>query len=249
MSEEDRSLPKGWHSVHIAHNLKKQRIYFNIRAMLAQETHPRVQIHNGQHDEPAVQRAIKRAMKGTIHIPINPRPALLLDNWTCVLSLPKNFKPSQDTATGAKEGLQINIMYISNTGVMQITDPTPPRHMRKSLDFLADLSTENGETPIDTDNDLPGGWEIDVDEDGDEYFVNRNTMVASYDDPRVLPHPTPSRFLMLINSVETKAPKWKGNANKRRASKSAKQWILSPRSKGLFTETDYYLGTVLHKQA
>ena len=61
---------------------------------------------------------------------------------------------------------------------VQYSDPRPP--------------------PADKDA-LPEGWERAFDTEGDVYFINLDTDVRTYDDPRFTVDPVPSKSLMSAN--------------------------------------------------
>eukprot|EP00051_Salpingoeca_urceolata_P033867 m.22546 g.22546 ORF g.22546 m.22546 type:complete len:584 (+) comp6858_c0_seq2:548-2299(+) len=83
--------------------------------------------------------------------------------------------------------------------------------------------------PPPDDKILPEGWTQEFDEDGDPYYVDHNSLFATYDDPRTISVPLPSKVLS-VHKPKT-----------RTSIKSKKTWKLGPRDLDTFSKMDNYL--------
>lgn len=93
------------------------------------------------------------------------------------------------------------LYYNSLYGILQSSDPRPP--------------------PEDQDP-LPQGWRRGFDPEGDVFYIDSNSDIFTYDDPRLIEQPKPSTSLALFLRP-------KGISRKRTGSrKSKKVWKLAP---------------------
>jgi len=168
-------LPKKWAKVEV----NKVFLWLNIKTQVAQFRHP------GEKAINALPRLSKLMMikpkKGApTHFIVSPQPPDLPDPWEQILAVPDMGKKTDyDNLTG------IGALFLyTNTAdrTVQFSDPRPP--------------------PKDP-NALPEGWEKGFDKDGDVYYINLDTDLRTYDDPRIVATPVASRSLSSESQRET----------------------------------------------
>ena len=103
---------------------------------------------------------------------VEPQPLNLPHPWEQVLVVPFLGKKPEFSS---RSGVGAVLLYVNPVeGTLQQGDPRPD----------------------DSANQLPEGWEQAFDDEGDAYFIDHNTGMMTYDDPRDGFEPTPSSFLM-----------------------------------------------------
>jgi protein tyrosine phosphatase len=103
---------------------------------------------------------------------VEPQPAGLPAPWEQILVVPSLGKKGSYSTVGGVGALMLFKNPVD--GTLQQGDPRP----NESAD------------------QLPEGWESAFDDEGDQYFVDRNTGMMTFDDPRDGFEPTASTFLM-----------------------------------------------------
>lgn len=152
--------------------------------------------------------------KNAVLMPIFPQPPTLESGWTQLVSIPPKYNPKK-----RNNGLFTEIGYANHDGVIQPSDPTV---------FKKDAE------------DMPDGWTIEFDEEGDEYYANRNEVIVSYDDPRINPAPTPSKILELTGETVALQKLRRRTSFK---AKSVKAWTLGERDGAAFEALNFGLAS------
>lgn len=119
--------------------------------------------------------ALSKPKKGVpTHYVAWPQPPDLNDPWELVLAVPDVGKKNDYHAL---KGVGAVFLYFNSADhTIQFSDPRP-------------------QTTAEKDR-LPAGWEQMFDDEGDPYYTNVDSGVKSYDDPRIVVRPLPSRSLM-----------------------------------------------------
>ena len=101
---------------------------------------------------------------------VEPQPTDLPQGWEQILAFYLDDADADNTP--APTLWYYNFEY----GTLQAADPRPP--------------------PEDADP-LPSGWRKGFDPDGDIFYIDDNSDIMTYDDPRLIDQPTPSQALRL----------------------------------------------------
>ena len=103
---------------------------------------------------------------------VEPQPLNLPHPWEQVLVVPFLGKKPEFSL---RDGVGAVLLYVNPVdGALQQGDPRPD----------------------DSTDQLPEGWEKAFDDEGDAYFIDHNTGMMTYDDPRDGFDPIPSTYLM-----------------------------------------------------
>eukprot|EP00730_Choanoeca_flexa_P003971 TRINITY_DN11555_c2_g2_i2.p1 TRINITY_DN11555_c2_g2~~TRINITY_DN11555_c2_g2_i2.p1 ORF type:complete len:619 (+),score=186.15 TRINITY_DN11555_c2_g2_i2:158-2014(+) len=96
---------------------------------------------------------------------LSPQPDNMIDDWEMCIAV---------VAAKGTDWEDPHVLFRnSNDRTIQMADPRP----------------------VAVDDELPDGWTHEFDEDGDEFFFDHNTNLATYDDPRLVEDPQPSDAL------------------------------------------------------
>jgi hypothetical protein len=157
-------------------------------------------------------------LHGSTHLPhthsltrsrsVEPQPSDLPEEWEEIFSFAglEMLKTDPDNVP-APTLLYFNTSY----GTLQASDPRPP--------------------PADEEM-LPSGWRKGFDVDGDPFYIDDNSDVFTYDDPRLVERPTPSAALRSMLRP-------KGLQRKRTGSRTAKvTWRLAALNVDAFSALD-----------
>ena len=125
--------------------------------------------------------ALNKPKKGVpTHYVAWPQPPDLNDPWELVLAVPDVGKKKDYHAL---KGVGAVFLYFNSADhTIQFSDPRP-------------------QTVAEEDR-LPAGWEQLFDDEGDPYYVNVDSGVKSYDDPRAVVRPLPSKSLMVEETAK-----------------------------------------------
>eukprot|EP00729_Bicosta_minor_P003194 gene3194-20512_t len=89
-----------------------------------------------------------------------------------------------------------------------------PKAARKASAMDAAAKYEDTDEVVMDPNGLPEGWARMTDPEGDPYYFNDDNNISSYDDPRAIDNPTPSKGLDIPveagpeGSTQGKGAKW-----------------------------------------
>lgn len=188
-------------------------IFVNIKEQFAQYTYP------GDKGEHALDRPgdspKQKPKKGTAVIyVIAPQPPNMPDGWEQVLGVGKDAKP---------------VVFFRNLAekILQKADPRPDPNAVEE----------------DDENALPEGWSEEFDADGDKYFIDHNTGMCTYDDPRLVPNPVPSAALTPSNRRASHVSiASHGNIVSQKKAKG-KDWHLGPRDVEAYSDLEDNLTT------
>lgn len=189
-----QALPKGWLCIELEGGIP---VYLDMKQFVAQYDHPGA---SGEKGKPRTsKRKLEKPRKGhPLLFCIEPQPTDLPADWEEMLSFPgiEAFQAEADNVRAP------TLLYYNSTyGIIQSSDPRPP--------------------PQDQDP-LPQGWRRGYDPDGDVFFIDDNSDVFTYDDPRLIDQPSPSTSLKMLMRP-------KGLTRKRTGSQKSKvTWALEP---------------------
>eukprot|EP00043_Microstomoeca_roanoka_P007671 m.74047 g.74047 ORF g.74047 m.74047 type:complete len:642 (-) comp13924_c2_seq1:319-2244(-) len=94
--------------------------------------------------------------------------------------------------------------------------------------------------PNDVEDELPAGWTKETDLEGDQFFYDHDTGIATYDDPRYVEDPQPCVALQALLSA--RAARRKSQFEKDAPSK--KTWVIGAKDVKAFEAIDNYLTQV-----
>lgn len=200
-------LPKTWICLDLENDVP---VYLDFKNFVAQYDHP------GAKGETARPRTSKRKpekpRKGyPLLFCVEPQPTDLPEEWEEIFAFAglEMLKTDPDNVP-APTLLYFNTSY----GTLQAADPRPP--------------------PEDEEI-LPSGWRKGFDVDGDPFYIDDNSDIFTYDDPRLVEHPTPSLALRAMMRP-------KGLHRKRTGSRKAKvTWKLAALNVDAFSALDNVL--------
>eukprot|EP00040_Diaphanoeca_grandis_P018506 m.97323 g.97323 ORF g.97323 m.97323 type:complete len:759 (+) comp26966_c1_seq2:238-2514(+) len=212
-----KPLPKDWLWIELLAGNKKLPMFLNVKEKFGQWEHPAKTKYACKLDElPTIVSITHKHKPGdkkhAVLMPIYPQPPGLEAGWTQIVSIPPKFNPKKKIVT-----LFAEVAYANGDGVIQPSDPTVVKEAEG----------------------FPDGWTAEYDEEGDEYFLNRNDVIVTYDDPRIFPAPVPSKILELTGEATINNQK-----QRRRTSfkaKTVKIWTLGERDGDAFEALNFGL--------